>query len=191
MSLGLITDELIVRQPVEAQAIIRLLLAKLEAELRVLRKTLRNSSVPPGSAKPMPKKKGKSKRKRGGRPGHSKSERPLIPVEQCDRVVDPHPEACRRRTERRKSHVGRLGTTAASGVGAARNQARHHRVSASSGRVPVLSHADVRRAARRRAVRPNRTATDRVRRAADGLFPPEQTPHDDVPQPDLESVVQP
>ena len=83
-------------------------LAAHEAELRALRKTPQNSSVPPGSqyphAKPVPKKKGKSKRKRGGQPGHPKSERPLIPVEQCDRVVDPHPEACRRRTERR-SHT--------------------------------------------------------------------------------------
>ena len=46
-------------------------------------------------AKPVPKKKGKSKHKWGGQPGHPKSERPLIPVEQCDRVVDLHPEACR------------------------------------------------------------------------------------------------
>src|SRR3990170_498425 len=87
MSLG-ITEEIIARQPPEAQAIIRLLSAKiatLEAELEELRrqvkgKTPQNSSLPPSSqhphARPQPPKR-KSKKKRGGQPSHEKHERPL------------------------------------------------------------------------------------------------------------------
>lgn len=68
-----IVEELIARQPPEAQAIIRLLLARIaELEAR-LNKSPQNSSLPPSSqhahAKPAPKKR-KSKRKRGGQPGH-------------------------------------------------------------------------------------------------------------------------
>ena len=85
-----VTEELIARQPPEAQAIIRALLAKItemEAELGELRgqvkgKTPQNSSLPPSTqhphAKP-PRKKGKSKKRRGGQPGHAKHQRPLIP----------------------------------------------------------------------------------------------------------------
>ena len=103
----LVRDKLIARQPPEAQAIIRMLLAKiakLEAELDELRrqgkgKTPQNSSLPPSTqhphAKP-PRKKGKSKRKRGGQPGHPKHERPLIPTEQCDDVEPLKPAECRR-----------------------------------------------------------------------------------------------
>lgn len=93
---------MIARQPEEAQAIIRVLLAKLaelEAELRALKKTPQNSSLPPSTqhphAKPAPPKK-KSKRKRGGQPGHTRCERPLIPVGKCERVVELHPGAGRR-----------------------------------------------------------------------------------------------
>ena len=53
MSLDLITEEMIARQPAEAQAIIRVLLAKLaelEAEVKALKKTPRNSSLPRGPA---------------------------------------------------------------------------------------------------------------------------------------------
>ncbi len=102
MSLELITEELIARQSAEAQAIIRLLLAKLaelEAELKALKKTPQNSSLPPSTqhphAKPAPLK-AKSKRKRGGQPGHTRCERPLIPVEQCTRIVEWKPDVCRR-----------------------------------------------------------------------------------------------
>ncbi|OYV94967.1 MAG: hypothetical protein B7Z73_02605 [Planctomycetia bacterium 21-64-5] len=63
------------------------------------RKTPRNSSLPPSTehphAKP-PRGKKKSKKKRGGQPGHPKHERPLIPTEECGKVVPLHPEACRK-----------------------------------------------------------------------------------------------
>lgn len=95
----LITDEMIARQPPEAQAIIRLLLAKIgELEAR-LPKTPRNSSLPPSSehphAKPTPRKE-KSGRKPGGQPGHPKHERTLIPTDRCQAVVTVTPESCRR-----------------------------------------------------------------------------------------------
>lgn len=65
-------------------------IAELEAELFELRKTPRNSSLPPSTqhphAKPV-KPKSKSNRKRGGQPGHARHERPLIPTEECDAVV--------------------------------------------------------------------------------------------------------
>ena len=94
-----ITEELIARQPPEAQAIIRALLAKLaELEAR-LNKTPQNSSLPPSTQHPHarpPAKKPKSKRQRGGQPGHEKHERALIPVEQCDEVHPLKPTECRR-----------------------------------------------------------------------------------------------
>jgi len=109
-----VTEEIIARQPPEAQAIIRLLLARiaeLEAENAELRarieelerqakgKTPQNSSLPPSTqhphARPQPPKR-KSKKKRGGQPGHEKHERPLIPTEQCDKVEALKPEQCRR-----------------------------------------------------------------------------------------------
>ncbi len=99
MSLELITDDLIARQPPEAQAIIRILLAKIaELEAR-LNRTPQNSSLPPSTqhphAKPV-KPRSKSKQKRGGQPGHAKHERPLIPTDQCDDVVTLKPTECRR-----------------------------------------------------------------------------------------------
>ena len=81
----IVTEEVIARQPPEAQAIIRLLLAKiasLDAELEELRRqvkraTPQNSSLPPSTqhphAKPLPRKR-KTKRRRGGQPGHKKHE---------------------------------------------------------------------------------------------------------------------
>jgi transposase len=106
MSLDQITDELIARQPPEAQAIIRLLLghieeltAKVAALEARLGKSPQNSSLPPSSqhphAKP-PARKLKSKKKQGGQPGHAKHERPLIPTDQCDDVVPIKPIQCRR-----------------------------------------------------------------------------------------------
>jgi len=105
----LISEETIARQTPEARAIIRLLLeriaeqdrriAALENELAALKKTPRNSSLPPSSehphAKPPRSQKGSSK-KQGGQPGHPKFERPLIPTEQCRAVLPLKPEACRR-----------------------------------------------------------------------------------------------
>ncbi len=108
-----ITEEVIARQPPEAQAIIRALLAQvaaLTAQVRALTervaeledrlgKSPRNSSLPPSTqhphAKPPPDKP-KSNRNRGGQPGHPRHERALIPVEQCDQVVPLVPAACRR-----------------------------------------------------------------------------------------------
>lgn len=95
----LLTEELISRQPPEAQAIIRLLLAKIaELEAR-LNKTPRNSSLPPSTqhphAKAVRQKKNRG-RKRGGQPGHPKHERSLIPSEQCQAVVTVLPQSCRR-----------------------------------------------------------------------------------------------
>ena len=102
-----ITEEIIARQPPEAQAIIRLLLAE-NAELKariedlerqVKGKTPQNSSLPPSTqhphARPQPLRR-KSKKKRGGQPGHEKHERPLLPTDQCDEVQTLRPEDCRR-----------------------------------------------------------------------------------------------
>jgi len=98
MSLEL-TDDLIARQPPEAQAIIRILLAKIADLEARLNKTPQNSSLPPSTqhphAKPV-KPSTKSKKKRGGQPGHPRHERPLIPTEECDEVVPLKPTACRR-----------------------------------------------------------------------------------------------
>ncbi len=102
-----ITEEMIARQPPEAQAIIRMLLAnlaKLEAEVEELRrqvkgKTPRNSSLPPSTQHPHAKpatRKPKSKKKRGGQPGHKKHERTLVPIDQCDDVQPLKPTECRR-----------------------------------------------------------------------------------------------
>ncbi len=94
-----ITEELIARQTPEAQAIIRMLLARIQDLERLLNKSPRNSSLPPSSehphAKPL-RQEPQAKRKRGGQPGHPKHERPLIPPEQCDQVVPLKPTECRR-----------------------------------------------------------------------------------------------
>ena len=106
MALG-ITEEIIARQPPEAQAIVRLLLLKIaqlesriaELEGRGKGKTPQNSSLPPSTQHPHAKpaaKKPKSKRRRGGQPGHAKHQRPLLPSEECDEVVPLKPDACRR-----------------------------------------------------------------------------------------------
>jgi transposase len=106
MSLG-ITEEIIARQPPEAQAIIRALLAEIvelrarieELERQAKGKTPQNSPLPPSTqhphARPQPPKR-KSKKKRGGQLGHEKHERPLIPTDQCDDVQPLRPVECRR-----------------------------------------------------------------------------------------------
>jgi len=100
-------EDIIARQPPEAQAIIRALLAENaalrarieELERQLKGKTPQNSSLPPSTqhphARPQPPK-GKSKKKRGGQPGHPKHERPLIPTDQCDDVQPLKPSECRR-----------------------------------------------------------------------------------------------
>jgi transposase len=106
-----ITEEIIARQPPEAQAIIRALLAEIvelrarieDLERQAKGKTPQNSSLPPSTQHPHAKpasRKSKSKRKRGGQPGHKKHQRPLIPTEQCDDVQPLKPSACRRCGER-------------------------------------------------------------------------------------------
>ena len=89
---SVVTEELIARQSPEAQAIIRLLLAEiqelksqlLDVQSQLRKLTPQNSSLPPSSqhphAKPIPPKS-KSKRKRGGQPGHPRHQRVLIPPE--------------------------------------------------------------------------------------------------------------
>ncbi len=102
-----LTDSMIARQSPEAQGIIRALLAEiagLRAELDELRrqgkgKTPQNSSLPPSTrhphAKP-PQQKPKSKKKRGGQPGHKKHECPLVPTSECDEVQELKPSECRK-----------------------------------------------------------------------------------------------
>ena len=73
-------------------------IAELDAELKALKKTPQNSLQPPSTQHPHTKSappKVKSKRRGGRQPGHTKCERPLIPVEQCDRLVERQPGGCR------------------------------------------------------------------------------------------------
>lgn len=94
----LVTEELIARQTPEAQALIRLLLAKIAELEGRLNKSPRNSSRPPSTehphAKPAPPKRERGK-KPGGQPGHPKHARALIPSDQCEAVVAIKPENCR------------------------------------------------------------------------------------------------
>jgi transposase len=104
---AVVTEDIIARQPPEAQAIIRALLAEIvelraridELERQAKGKTPQNSSLPPSTqhphARPQPPKR-KSKKKRGGQLGHDKHERPLIPTDQCDDVQPLKPAECRR-----------------------------------------------------------------------------------------------
>jgi len=104
---SVVSEEWIARQSPEAQAIIRGLLdriAKLETELEELRrqvkgKTPQNSSLPPSTQHPHARReprKRKSKNRRGGQPGHTQHQRPLIPTEDCDEVKTLKPKECRR-----------------------------------------------------------------------------------------------
>lgn len=113
MTPPVVTEEVIARQPPEAQAIIRALRAQVVAlteQVAVLTrrvaeleerlgKSPRNSSLPPSSrhphAKP-PTGKPKSNRKPGGQTGHPRHQRALIPVEDCHEVIALAPAACRR-----------------------------------------------------------------------------------------------
>jgi transposase len=76
-------------------------LAAVKNELAGVKKTPRNSSLPPSTEHPHAKpprddkKKGTGK-KRGGQPGHPKHDRPLIPAEQCQSVLECVPGTCRR-----------------------------------------------------------------------------------------------
>jgi transposase len=94
-----ITDDLIARQPPEAGAIIRLLLAKIAELERRLGQSPQNSSLPPSTQHPHAKPsrtEPKSTKRRGGQPGHPQAERALVPTEQCLDVVTLKPTHCRR-----------------------------------------------------------------------------------------------
>lgn len=101
-----ITPEQLASLPPEFQALVRgiidhyeMRIAGLEAEIAVLKKSPRNSSLPPSiehpHAKPTPKKR-TSKKRRGGQPGHNKHERPLLPSGDCDDIQILKPQECRR-----------------------------------------------------------------------------------------------
>jgi hypothetical protein len=92
--------------PANVKALVVVLIERMgvfEEQVEFLKERLntnsRNSSKPPsqdppGTA-PRPARK-KSKRKRGGQPGHKGHARVLFPPEQCTRIEDHRPEACRR-----------------------------------------------------------------------------------------------
>jgi transposase len=100
-----VTPEQIAALPPEFRALLQAVIdhyerriAALEAEIAALKKTPRNSSLPPSTehphAKPAPQKT-KSGKKPGGQPGHAKHERALIPTDQCQTVITVKPETCR------------------------------------------------------------------------------------------------
>ena len=78
-------------------------LTALATELASLRERIgrssRNSSKPPSSDgpgfKPPERRKG-SGRKRGGQPGHPGSGPELLPIKRVDKLLEHHPDACRR-----------------------------------------------------------------------------------------------
>jgi len=85
------------------QAMVARLQARIgELEQRVTQQTAklaansRNSSKPPSSDGPAtpPRPRKKSRRKRGGQPGHEGTTRAMVPVEQVNEVVDCRPTAC-------------------------------------------------------------------------------------------------
>ena len=81
------------------RAFVRALLDRITQSGSSGRKTPQNSSLPPSTVHPHAKPastKRKSKKKRGGQPGHKKHERPLIPTEECDEVKPLKPTECRR-----------------------------------------------------------------------------------------------
>ena len=88
--------------PPEVQALVRAIIEHYErriAELEArLGKTPQNSSLPPSSQHPharLATPKPKSKKQRGGQPGHQKHERPLLPSGDCDDIQILKPGECR------------------------------------------------------------------------------------------------
>jgi transposase len=76
-------------------------LAAVKQELAGIKKTPRNSSLPPSTEHPHAKPprdqdKKSSGKKQGGQPGHPRHERALIPPEKCQTVIECVPKACRR-----------------------------------------------------------------------------------------------
>lgn len=96
----MITEEWLAEQTPEVQAVIRYLMAEIEQlKSRLQKLTPQNSSLPPSTqhphAKP-PRRKPKTRRKRGGQLGHPGHQRALVPVEQCQEVFNLLPTSCRR-----------------------------------------------------------------------------------------------
>jgi transposase len=95
---------LVARTPSEVLRLLAQLLGRveqLEAENRDLKARLglnsSNSSKPPSTDPPNRKRKPPlppSGRKRGGQPGHRRHERPLVPPDQVDQVVECRPSHC-------------------------------------------------------------------------------------------------
>jgi transposase len=79
---------------IEANRRLEARVAELEHRLN---RSSRNCSLPPSqdppSAPPRPRQPG-SGRQRGGQPGHEGKNRPLLPLERVDRVVEHWPERC-------------------------------------------------------------------------------------------------
>src|SRR5262249_23535002 len=110
-TLPALSHEVWERTPPEAQAYIRALEARVETlasmvhtfqeQVRTfqeqLNQTSRNSSRPPSSDPPAHARppRLRSKRRRGGQPGHPGQTRTLVPVEDVDEVVVLKPEQCR------------------------------------------------------------------------------------------------
>ena len=105
-----ISPEQLAALPPEFQALVRTFIEYYEGRIAVLEsrivelesrlnKTPQNSSLPPSTqhphAKPAPRQP-KSKKQRGGQPGHKKCERALVPTDDCDEVQALKPTACRR-----------------------------------------------------------------------------------------------
>ncbi|WP_353737552.1 MULTISPECIES: DUF6444 domain-containing protein [unclassified Microcystis] len=68
-----------------------------EQLLEKINSSSKNSSLPPSSDPPGLGKKQtiqKSRKKRGGQPGHKGNSRDLYPIEECSEVIDHHPQAC-------------------------------------------------------------------------------------------------
>src|SRR5579883_91826 len=101
-----VSAEVLTALPAEVLALIQWQarqIAQLQREVAELKaqinKDSTNSSLPPSSAHPHAKPappKPKSKKRRGGQPGHPKAERALIPAEQCQAIVPCLPGECRK-----------------------------------------------------------------------------------------------
>jgi transposase len=102
-TLAALPPDIWARTPPEAQAYIRVLevrVAALESEMQALheqlQQTSQNSSRPPSSDPPQHQRRWRprSKRRRGGQPGHPGHTRTLLPVEAVDEVVVLKPVQC-------------------------------------------------------------------------------------------------
>lgn len=94
-----ISEELAAEMTPAVRAFVDSLLKRLDDLEARLNQTPQNSSRPPSTQHPhakVPPERRKSKKNRGGQPGHRKSERSLIPTPDCTAVITVKPRACRR-----------------------------------------------------------------------------------------------